>query len=68
LVLVQQSLKDGALNVCGRFISDKCCGLLLRARKYKLLTFQGEMLFQVGLSTKQWIFMKSTLYFISKRK
>ena len=30
-----------------RFISDKCCGLLLRARKYKLLTFQGEMLFQV---------------------
>merc|ERR1711970_1107610 len=22
-----------------RFISDKCCGLLLRARRYKLLTF-----------------------------
>jgi hypothetical protein len=30
-----------------RFISDKCCGLLLRARKYKLLDFEGEMLFQV---------------------
>lgn len=29
-----------------RFISDKCCGLLLRARKYKLLEFEGEMLFQ----------------------
>ena len=31
-----------------RFISDKCCGLLLRARRYKLLAFEGEMLFQVG--------------------
>jgi len=29
-----------------RFISDKCCGLLLRARRYKLLAFEGEMLFQ----------------------
>lgn len=29
-----------------RFISDKCAGLLLRARRYKLLNFQGEMLFQ----------------------
>ena len=30
-----------------RFISDKCAGLLLRARRYKLVTFAGEMLFQV---------------------
>ena len=29
-----------------RFISDKCVGLLLRARRYKLLAFVGEMLYQ----------------------
>ena len=56
-----------------RFISDKCCGLLLRARKYKLLTFQGEMLFQVfihfvrllltlALMSKAWRWISSTLF------
>lgn len=29
-------------------INDKLVGILLRARKYKLLDFEGEMLFQVG--------------------
>jgi len=29
-----------------RVISDKCVGILLRARRYKLLTFEGETLFQ----------------------
>ena len=28
-------------------ISDKCVGLLLRARRQKLVTFEGECLFQV---------------------
>lgn len=28
------------------YISDKCVGILLRARKYKLVDFEGEMLFQ----------------------
>ena len=56
-----------------RFISDKCCGLLLRARKYKLLTFQGEMLFQViihfvrlllalALMSEAWRWISSTLF------
>jgi len=42
-----------------RFISDKCCGLLLRARRYKLLAFQGEMLFQ-GKDDKTVITMMRT--------
>jgi len=31
-------------------ISDKCVGLLLRARKQKYLEFEGECLFQVSFS------------------
>eukprot|EP00092_Neocalanus_flemingeri_P018915 GFUD01020487.1.p1 GENE.GFUD01020487.1~~GFUD01020487.1.p1 ORF type:complete len:209 (+),score=51.96 GFUD01020487.1:174-800(+) len=42
-----------------RFISDKCCGLLLRARRYKLISFQGEMLFQ-GKDDKTVITMMRT--------
>ena len=39
--------------IFARFISDKCCGLLLRARRYKLLSFEGEMLFQVKKQIKR---------------
>merc|ERR1719225_1513845 len=41
-----RSILFGDLFNAYRFISDKCAGLLLRARKYKLITFEGEMLFQ----------------------
>lgn len=34
-------------------ISDKCVGLLLRARKQKVLDFEGEVLFQVSLNFHQ---------------
>lgn len=46
-------MKDGTviirfkdLFMIYRVISDKCVGILLRARRYKLLTFEGETLFQ----------------------
>jgi len=42
----KRAILFGDLFNAYRFISDKCCGLLLRARRYKLLSFEGEMLFQ----------------------
>lgn len=49
-----------------RFISDKCSGLLLRARRYKLVSFQGEMLFQ-GRDDKTVITMLKTFEMIHKQ-
>jgi len=49
-----------------RFISDKCAGLLLRARRYKLVSFQEEMLFQ-GQDTNTVITMLRTFEDIHKQ-
>jgi len=42
----RRAILFGELFNAYRYISDKCSGLLLRARRYKLLDFEGEMLFQ----------------------
>merc|ERR1719412_1413191 len=55
----QRAILFGDLFEIYRFISDKCCGLLLRARRYKLLSFVGEMLFQ-GRDDKTVITMERT--------
>jgi Costars len=34
-------------------ISDKCVGNLMSARKHKLLSFEGEMLYQVRIDLFQ---------------
>ncbi|CAD5214103.1 unnamed protein product [Bursaphelenchus okinawaensis] len=41
-----REIKFGPLFKLYEFYSDKVVGLLIRARKYKLLTFDGEMLYQ----------------------
>ncbi|KAF1599876.1 UNVERIFIED_CONTAM: Actin-binding Rho-activating protein, partial [Eudyptes robustus] len=44
--LESRTIKFGYLFKLYEFYSDKVVGLLIRARKYKLLTFDGEMLYQ----------------------
>ena len=52
----QAVISFGDLFNAYRYISDKCVGILLRARRYKLLTFEGETLFQV--LGKDWCFVQ----------
>ncbi|TKR94517.1 hypothetical protein L596_008791 [Steinernema carpocapsae] len=42
----QVAIQFGELFRVYQFISDKVVGMLLRARKHKMVDFEGEMLFQ----------------------
>ena len=41
-----KSIKFGPLFVAYQDISDTLVGILMRAKKYKRLTYKGQMLFQ----------------------